>query len=165
MTDALERHAERLYSVFADLVREYQFRDRDAICCHGLSVSQCYSLDALDTQGPMTMGELAGHLHLEGSTMTRLVNGLVADKLVNRVADAKDRRICRARITGKGRSLVRKIRGELIQEHEAVLREIPSESREAVVSAMSRLLSAFRERCRRTSAEADVRCGGRRTAG
>ena len=31
----------------ADLVRVYQFRDRDHICCHDVSVTQCYALEML----------------------------------------------------------------------------------------------------------------------
>jgi DNA-binding MarR family transcriptional regulator len=146
MSTTLRRQADRFYRVFAELVRGYQFRDREGICCHGLSVSQCYSLEAVYMNGPMTMGELASHLYLELSTVTRIVDSLVTKGLANRAEDAKDRRVCRVRLTRKGRSLVTKIRGELVKEHEAVLRAVPSESREAVISAMSDLLSVFIER-------------------
>ncbi|MHC4415241.1 MAG: MarR family winged helix-turn-helix transcriptional regulator [Planctomycetota bacterium] len=149
MPAPLPRQAERLYQVFAELVRGYQFRDREGICCHGLSVSQCYTLEALQTQGPATMGELAGRLYLEVSSMTRIVDHLVANKLATRVADAGDRRVCRVQITRKGRDLVSRVRAELVKDHELILGEIPSESREAVISAMSHLLSAFKERQRR----------------
>ena len=155
MSDSLAAQAQRLYRVFADLMRAYQFRDREEICCRGVSVSQCYTLDALDTHGPMTMGDLAGCLHLEISSMTRVVDCLVAAKLATRVTDARDRRICRVRISQKGRSLVSKIRDDLIREHERVLREVPPQSREAVISAMSRLLSAFSQRQRCSSTEED----------
>jgi SAM-dependent methyltransferase len=30
----------RLYAALSDLVRVYQFRDRDRICCHDISVTQ-----------------------------------------------------------------------------------------------------------------------------
>jgi len=139
MTDSLHRQAERLYQVFAELVRGYQFRDREEICCHGISVSQCYTLDALEAQGSMTMGELVGHLRLEISSVTRVVDYLVANKPARRVTDAKDRGICRPPIAQKWQTLVRTIRAGLIWHHEAVLAEIHSESREAVISAMSRL--------------------------
>ncbi len=156
MPPPLRRQAENLFRVFADLVRAYQFRDREGICCHGVSVSQCYTLDALSEAGPMTMGELAGRLHLEISTMTRVVDYLVANRLASRVADSDDRRVCRVRITAKGRSLVSRIREELIDEHEQVLREIPAESREAVVAAMSHLLCAFNGRGGQSCCETDV---------
>jgi DNA-binding MarR family transcriptional regulator len=142
------RQAERLYRVFAELVRGYQFRDREGICCHGLSVSQCYTLEALESQGPATMSELAGRMFLELSSMTRIVDFLVANKLARRSADARDRRVCRVQITRQGRSLVSRIRAELVNEHELMLREIPAESREAVISAMSHLLAAFKQRRR-----------------
>ena len=157
MAGALRGQAERLYRVFVDLIRAYQFRDRDRICCHGLSVSQCYALDALDTQGPMTMGDLAGHLHLEISTMTRVVDDLVTNRLAARAEDARDRRVCRVRISRRGQSLLLRIRDELIKEHELVLRQIPSESREAVIKALSHLLSAFKGRQRCVSGEPDCR--------
>jgi len=160
MADSLHGQAERMYRVFADLVRAYQFRDREEICCHGVSVSQCYTLDALDARGPMTMGELAVHLHLETSTVTRVVDGLVADNLATRVADARDRRVCRVEMTAGGQSLVSQIRADLIREHELVLRAIPAESREAVIVTMSHLLSAFRDRQCCRSAELPVGKGG-----
>ncbi len=153
MAPPLAQQAERLYEVFAELVRGYQFRDREGICCHGVSVSQCYTLDTLGRRGPTSMGELADCLYLEISTMTRVVDQLVLRQLVAREADPKDRRICRIRITRKGKSLISKIRGELIKEHEMVLRNIPAQSREAVIDAMSNLLSACSGRTQQLSCE------------
>lgn len=157
MSRSIKRQAERLYDLFAELVRGYQFRDREGICCHGLSVSQCHTLDLLDRRGPMTMGELAGSLYLEVSTMTRVVDQLVLRQLASRAADPKDRRVCRILITRKGRSLLTDIRAELIAEHEMVLRNVAPGSREAVISAVSHLLSAFNERQRARCA--DECCG------
>ena len=161
MAGPLGRQAERLQEVFAELVRGYQFRDRESIYCHGLSISQCYALESLDRQGPATMSELAGRMSLELSTMTRIVDRLVAGNLSTRAPDPKDRRVCCVKITRRGRALITRIRAELVEEHEHMLREIPSESREAVISAVVHLLAAFRQRQQR-------RCGtghARRRAG
>ena len=147
MGRSLAHQAERLYDAFAELVRAYQFRDREEVCCHGLSVSQCYALDALVRHGPSSMSDLAGRLYLESSTMTRVVDELVAQRLALRVTDSKDRRVCRVQVTRKGSSLLARIRAELIAQHEKVLQAIPFESREAVIAAVSELLAAFRERC------------------
>jgi len=146
MAASLNQQAERFHRLFAELVRRYQFRDRDRICWHGLSVSQCYALQTVETQGSLTMRALASELHLKMSTVTRVVDHLVADKLVTRVADAKDRRVCRVQITRAGRTLASRIRAELIAEYQHVLREIPVRSREAVIQAVSLLLTAFKER-------------------
>jgi len=146
MGTSLHSQAQRLYEVFAELVRGYQFRDRENICCHGVSVSQCYTLDTLDRQGELSMGALASQLHVEISTMTRIVDHLVKSKLAARVSAPNDRRVCCVRISAKGRSLVAGIREELIGEHEEVLRGIPASSREAVITALTNLSDAFRKR-------------------
>jgi DNA-binding MarR family transcriptional regulator len=151
MSPPLTRQAQRFYQVFAELVRGYQFRDREGICCHGLSVSQCYTLEALDAPGPATMGELAGRLFLEVSSMTRVVDHLVRNNLAKRTTDDRDRRVCRVQITRQGRALVAGIRAELVKEHELMLREIPAGSREAVIQAMTHLLAAFKQRQRERS--------------
>lgn len=51
-TSAIDADAEALHTAVADLVRVYQFRDRDRICCHDISVTQCYALEALVEHGP-----------------------------------------------------------------------------------------------------------------
>jgi DNA-binding MarR family transcriptional regulator len=165
MSAKFMRQVERLYAVFVELVRRYQFRDRDQVCCHGLSISQSYTLEALAKHESMTMGELAGHLCLKLSTMTRVVDHLAETGLAARAADSKDRRICRVAITKPGRALVSRVRAELVAEYADVLRAVPAESREAVIDAMSYLLAAFkgRQRCQPAKVDA-VRARRRQTA-
>lgn len=143
----LKNQARRLYGVFSDMLRRYQFRDREQICCHGVSVSQCYTLEALDRCDSMTMGDLAAHLCLKMSSMTRVVDALFESGLVRRVDDPEDRRICRVQISAKGRALVAKVQKGLVEEYERVLQNVPAASREAVIQAVTSLLAAYDERC------------------
>ena len=64
----LLRDAERLSDALEDLLRVVQFRDRDRICCHDVSVTQCYALRALVEDGPMGLNSLAESLYLDKST-------------------------------------------------------------------------------------------------
>ena len=73
---ALERDVHLFYDALSDLIRVYQFRDRDRICCYDVSVSQCYGLEALVRRGPMTLNDLAAHLYLDKSTASRVVDAL-----------------------------------------------------------------------------------------
>jgi MarR family 2-MHQ and catechol resistance regulon transcriptional repressor len=143
---SLNKQAERLYEAFSELVRRYQFRDRDQICCHGLSVSQCYTLDALAEEDSLTMGELTAKLCLKISSATRVVDPMVERGWVRRIDDPNDRRICRVQATAKGRQLMAKVKSDLVHEHEHVLRNVPPESREAVIQAMIDLLAAVEKR-------------------
>src|SRR6185295_1700230 len=88
----LERDAAALQSAVADLVRIYQFRDRDRICCHDISVTQCYALETLVDHGPMRLNALADRLFLDKSTTSRVIATLVKKGYVTQGADAQDGR-------------------------------------------------------------------------
>ena len=72
----LDRDAAELHRALTDLIRVYQFRDRRRICCHDISVTQCYALDVLAAQGPVLLRELASALYLDTSTASRVVDSL-----------------------------------------------------------------------------------------
>jgi DNA-binding MarR family transcriptional regulator len=142
MAKDLEQQAEELHQVITDLVKKYQFRDRHEICCYGVSVSQCYALEALDLGGTLTMGELARHMHLTVSTMTRVVDQLVAKELVHRWFGPEDRRVCCVELTKPGRSLLKKIKSELLDTEKEILRKINPEDRETLIFALRELSKA-----------------------
>jgi DNA-binding MarR family transcriptional regulator len=128
-----------------ELVRRYQFRDRNEICCFGVSVSQCYTLEALALAGTLTMGALASRMQLSVSTMTRVVDQLVAQGLVERGEDAEDRRVCCVESTSKGRELLARISAELLEGERAILKRLPAEHRESVILALEQLSRAVAE--------------------
>jgi MarR family transcriptional regulator, 2-MHQ and catechol-resistance regulon repressor len=127
------------------LVRRYQFRDRNEICCFGVSVSQCHALEALGQAGELTMGALASQMHLSVSTLTRVVDQLVARGLAQRGENAEDRRVCCVEPTPKGRELLGKISAELLEGETAILAKVPAEHRESVIHALEELSRAVDE--------------------
>lgn len=142
MDKQFERQAEELHQIVTELVKKYQFRDRHEICCYGISVSQCYALEAISRRGQITMGELAGQLHLTVSTMTRIVDQLVAKGLVKRWFDPNDRRVCCVALTASGRKLIEQIRGELLATEKEILKGIRPEARTELLSALKQLSGA-----------------------
>ena len=73
----LQRDAVALQAAVSELVKVYQFRDRDRICCHDVSVTRCHALEALVEAGPMRLSALAERLFLDKSTTSRVVRTLV----------------------------------------------------------------------------------------
>jgi len=98
------------------------------------------------------MGEIAGHLYLEISSVTRVVDQLVCKELATRQTSATDRRVNEVKITPKGRSLVAGIRQDLLEEYQFILRKVSSASREDVITTMELVLAAFQSRCAKKSA-------------
>jgi MarR family 2-MHQ and catechol resistance regulon transcriptional repressor len=144
-TTRANEQAQRLHLAVTELVRRYQFRDRNEICCFGISVSQCHALEALGEAGELTMGALAARMRLSVSTMTRVVDQLVTHGLVRRGESGEDRRVCCVKPTSRGRELLARVSSELLESETAILAKIPVEHRESVIRALESLSRAVDE--------------------
>src|SRR5437899_2393666 len=90
-------------------------------------------------RGSLSMSELAVARNVALNTATSLVDRLVAAGLVERRGDPTDRRVVRVVITGKGRTLVerlRSIRGAAIRR---LLDELSDEEIAEILAAMPAL--------------------------
>jgi MarR family transcriptional regulator, 2-MHQ and catechol-resistance regulon repressor len=145
---ALERDAAALQMAVADLVRVYQFRDRDRICCHDISVTQCYALETLIAHGPMRLSALAERLFLDKSTTSRVVAALVKKGYVDQGADAQDARARALSVTRKGRSLCARITSDLVGQQKQLLQDLDPDVRSGVVEVLRRLAQAADARFR-----------------
>jgi DNA-binding MarR family transcriptional regulator len=142
MSRTLDRQVRDFREAIAELVKKYQFRDRNETVAYGVSVSQAYALRALYRAGPMVMKELAADLHLTVSTITRVVDQLVAKKLARRSRGEADRRLCRVELTARGRGLWIRLEGELMEIDEEILSRLSSGEREAVIDVLRLLAEA-----------------------
>ena len=158
MQTQLPAQAKQLHQALTHLVQKYQFRDRNDICCYGISVSQCHTLEALGEHGTVTMNALAEHLHLAVSTVTRVVDQLVDKGLAERHIGEKDRRVCKVALTPSGTALLRTLQDELIAREQAVLERIPPGSRAHVIWAIEALSEAVDEWRKTVSQDSDGGC-------
>jgi len=139
---SLERDAETLYDALSELVRVYQFRDRDRICCHDISVTQCYALETLARQGGKTLNDLAAQLYLDKSTASRVVDALERKGYVTRQPHPEDRRALLLKATAAGRELEGKIRDSILAEERELLAGFAPEVRQAMAQLLRQLARA-----------------------
>jgi DNA-binding MarR family transcriptional regulator len=76
------------------------------------------------------------------STITRVVDQLVAKKLARRSRGEADRRLCRVELTARGRGLWLRLEGELMEIDEEILSRLSSGEREAVIDVLRLLAEA-----------------------
>ncbi|RDD80821.1 MarR family transcriptional regulator [Dyella tabacisoli] len=145
-SSTLQRDAEMLNAAVSDLVRIYQFRDRDKICCYDISVTQCYALEALVEQGPCRSQTLAETLRLDKSTTTRVVDALVRKGYVKRSPDPVDARAVSLQVTASGRALYDRINAELIAQQVDLLRDLEPDVRAGATEILRRLAKAAQAR-------------------
>ena len=140
--------AAALHAAVSELVRLYQVRDREKICCHDISVTQCSALEALVERGAMRSQQLAAVLMLDKSTTTRVVDALVRKGHVERTPDLEDRRAVSLRVSRSGRRLYDRINQELIAQQAELLRDLDPKLRNGVTDVIRRLAAAADARFR-----------------
>lgn len=159
--DALQDDSLALHEALSDLVRVYQFRDRDRICCHDISVTQCYALEALKRDGPMRLNDLAARLFLDKSTSSRVLGALVRKGYAERLVDLLDGRAISVRITARGRALYNRIHEGLVEQQAQMIADLTPETRRAAIEVISRFARAAESKfgiCRTEPSEANC-CG------
>lgn len=111
---------------------------------HDLSPAQYNTLRILRGAAPdaLTCGEIGERLVSPGPDVTRLLDRLEKQGLIQRLRDEKDRRIVRAGITDKGLSLL----DEIDPPVDRVLRESLGHLGEKDLQTLVRLLERARER-------------------
>lgn len=151
--ETLNLDAENLYEVLNQLIRAHQFRDRDRICGHDISVAQCYALETLIKQGSMRLQSLADEMYLDKSSTSRVIDSLERKGYVIRLADEEDRRAIQIRPTSRGQALYQAIRAELIAEERALIAMLSPETRQATLHLLRQLTKAAKVRCGMISGE------------
>lgn len=142
LADRIDTDATALHEALSELVRVYQFRDRDRICCHDISVTQCYALEALLRRGPSSVNDLATELYLDKSTVSRVAATLERKGYLTRTPHPDDRRAVILAVTAAGRRLHDRIRTELIAEARDLMQGFEPEVREGTARLLLKLARA-----------------------
>jgi DNA-binding MarR family transcriptional regulator len=109
---------------------------------HECTVDRWRALALLSSGEPHGMSELAEYTQLPAASATRLVDGLVADNLVHRKEDPRDRRRVLVHITRRGETLQRELSAAIAAEHDEIFAAVDE-------SRLARLLDALSDLARR----------------
>ncbi len=93
----------------------------------GMQLAGYRVLGVLLRHGLLPISEVGKRLYISKPYMTRLVNDLITEDLVERLPDTSDRRIINIRITGKGRERIEEIGALFKDDIEALLSDLSDE--------------------------------------
>lgn len=93
----------------------------------GMQIAGFRVLGVLLRCGPLPISEVGKRLYISKPYMTRLVDGLIAEDLVERLPDSSDRRVTNIRITGKGRNRIEEIGTIFKDDIKALLSDLSDE--------------------------------------
>ncbi len=145
---SLEADAAEVFDVMTELLRIYQFRDRERANAYGVTVTQSYALGVIVARGEVTAKELAYELALDKSTVSRLVDTMVENGLVERVSHPDDARSVLLRATPLGRRLRAAGKRDIVRENAEALRGLTAAERASFIDTLKRFTDAARRRIR-----------------
>jgi DNA-binding MarR family transcriptional regulator len=122
--------------------------DQELLSRCGVTISQCEALLAFSGGARSSMNELSRNLGLANSTMTRMVENLVARGLVSRTEDDQDRRVVRVALTNEGRKLQGSLKEARREIQRLILSEIKPEERATVLEVLENLNTAIEKAMR-----------------
>lgn len=109
-----------------------------------ISLSEMFALMALSAEEPMSQQALAEQLHLEKSTVSRLIKHLEQRGWVKRVRDSHDTRMFRLHLSDAGHEQASRLARSLAERHQRLLAELKPDEQEALAYGLSALVRALR---------------------
>jgi DNA-binding MarR family transcriptional regulator len=126
------------------LARVYQLQDPRKVRSCGISLTECWALEACARRAPRTVGEIAAELLLDKSSGSRAVASLARKGLVRRRRHREDGRVLQIAPTAAGVRLLEKVRESTIACTRAILTEFSPEHRRAAAEILRRATAAER---------------------
>jgi DNA-binding MarR family transcriptional regulator len=139
---ALARDADELSDALEDLARVYQLQDPRQACAYGINLTECYSLEAVARDGPLTVNEIAARLAMDKATASRAVASLARKGYVRSRVHPTDSRALQVRATAAGERLYAHIHESGRALHRRLLADVPADVRARVTSLIRRLVDA-----------------------
>lgn len=105
----IKHFSHRMIELMPRLMRSCAASEHNSLSRGEITLPQLWSLEYLARNGNCAMNELAREFRISRPAATGLINRLIAQGMVKRHHDEKDRRIVRVEITAKGRRVVNEI--------------------------------------------------------
>jgi DNA-binding MarR family transcriptional regulator len=106
---------------------------------HGITATQLNVLKLLQAVGDLSLSELSRRMAAKNSTITGIVDRMVAARLVAREQSSEDRRVWTIKMTDEGRQMARRIDVAPWDLLRAALGSLPPAELEALISTLAKV--------------------------
>jgi DNA-binding MarR family transcriptional regulator len=137
--------SEQLQELFSEFLQTLGLHRPDQVPTgFSLSLSEMFALLALSDKAPISQQMLAEQLHLEKSTVSRLIKHLEQRGWVKRVRDLHDTRLFRLHLSDEGHKQASRLVKRLAERHQRLLAELNPDEQEALAYGLSALVRVLR---------------------
>ena len=154
----LNQKAGELVRQLDALARRFMLSDRQAGDeVVSLTRQEFRVIAVIGDSGSSTMGELAAPIMLAVSSLTSIIDSLVAKRLVERGRADEDRRVVRVRLTAAGRTFYMHRRRERLRMARAMLGSLRAQEQGAFLALMGKISRGLLEDERKTKSGREAR--------
>jgi DNA-binding MarR family transcriptional regulator len=139
-----ETNGEALLLLLGDAERRITRRLAQVLAHHDCTVERWRALAMLSGGDRHGMSELAEFTQLPPGSLTRLIDGMVADNLVHRKADPRDRRRVLVHLTRRGVALQRRLSERIVAEDEAIFGGVEDDEVAGLLESLAGVISRLR---------------------
>jgi DNA-binding MarR family transcriptional regulator len=145
--DVVQDHALPLPSYLSYLLYQTEQHRRavaaDLLARHGLTFAKWVAMISLRRFGDLSMTRLAKLAATDRTTLTRSIDNLITDGLVERKASSADRRVVVICLTETGRGLLETIRAEIRPLNRDICANLTTEEQAAMTRYLQKMLSGL----------------------
>ncbi len=118
---------------------------REQCAKHGITATQLNVLKLLEGIGDLSLSELSRRMAAKNSTVTGIIDRMVAADLVTREQSTEDRRVWKIRMTDTGRALSRRIEVAPWDLLRQALLALPTEELEGLIATLTQVANHVEE--------------------
>jgi DNA-binding MarR family transcriptional regulator len=144
MTTAPVARFEQLALLLGEAERRVKRRLAQVLADHDCTVERWRTLALLDGSESHRMSELAEVAQLPPASLTRLIDGMVADNLVYRKGDSADRRGVVVHVAPRGSALYRRLSERIAAEDGVIFGDVSSNQVAHLVESLAGFVARLR---------------------
>lgn len=129
----MDEQVKQLAGYFEDMMYNFGMHDMSSTCCENICHGEFRALRVVSRLDRCTMQDIAKSVAVTKSGATRIVSRLEEKKLVRRVHDQNDARICCVQLSKEGKSLLSRITEEPGKKMAAVLDAMAPDMRQVLL--------------------------------
>lgn len=107
---------------------------------HGITATQLNALKLLQSVGDLSLSELSDRMAATNSSITGIIDRMVAAGLVAREQSAEDRRVWKIRLTPEGRAMARKVDVAPWELLQTAVVALPPEELEQLIATLTKVV-------------------------
>ncbi len=108
-------------------------------CCLGINVPQCHTIMEIGLADALSVNELAEKMNLDKSTVSRQVEKLVQEDIINRITSPKDRRRVHISLTSKGKQMYKTMNQSMNEQFQTAFQKIPEKELETFLKVFNQI--------------------------